>query len=82
MVRWRGLDKINVHRVYNLQFFSGHRPHVYDSWNITKQRKIENTMQCLSIKFPPLWYGSSFFLKIIYYYAFNTKQMQKNTFFE
>ncbi len=27
-------------------------------------------------------YGNDFFLKIKYYYAFITKQMQKNTFFE
>jgi len=32
------------------------RLHVYDSWNITKQKK--KIMQCLSIKSPPLWYGS------------------------
>jgi hypothetical protein len=24
MVRWGGLNKINVQKVYNLQFFSGH----------------------------------------------------------
>jgi hypothetical protein len=29
-------------------------------------------------KVPPLWCGSGFFLKIRYYYAFVTKQMQKN----
>jgi hypothetical protein len=52
------------------------RPHVYDSWNITKQKKIEKIMQCPFKKSPPLWYGSGFFLKIRYYYAFITKQMQ------
>jgi len=25
MVKWRGLDKINVHIVYNLQFFNSHK---------------------------------------------------------
>jgi hypothetical protein len=35
-------------------------PHVYDSWNITKQKKFEKAMQCPSIKSPPLWYGSDF----------------------
>jgi hypothetical protein len=30
-------------------------------------------MQCSSIKSPQLWYGSGFFLKIRYYYAFNIK---------
>ncbi len=45
MVRWRGLDKINVHIVYNnLQFFNGIGLHVCGSWNITKQKKIENVM--------------------------------------
>ncbi len=39
-------------------------------------------MQCPSIKSPPFLYGSGFFLKIQYYYAFIIKQMQKNTFFE
>jgi hypothetical protein len=57
------------------------RPHVYDSWNITKQKKIEKLMQCPSIKSPLIWYGSGFFLKIRYYCAFTTKQMQKKTHF-
>jgi hypothetical protein len=38
MVRWRILDKINVHKIYNLQFFYGHS---YGSWNIIKQKKNE-----------------------------------------
>jgi hypothetical protein len=25
MVRWRGLDKINAHKIYNLQFVNGHK---------------------------------------------------------
>jgi len=53
-------------------------PHVYDSRNITKQKKIEKIMQCPFIKFPPFLYGSDFFLKkdII-------KEMQKkHTLFE
>jgi hypothetical protein len=57
-------------------------PHVYDSWNIIKQKKIEKVMQCPCIKSPTLWYGSGLFFKIKYYYAFITKQMPKNTFFE
>jgi hypothetical protein len=48
-------------------------PHVYDSWSITKQKKIEKIMQFSSIKSPPFLYGSGFFLKIRYYYAFITK---------
>jgi hypothetical protein len=51
------------------------RPHVYDSWNITKQKKIEKIMQCPSIKSPPFWYVNDFFLIIGYYYAFTTTQM-------
>jgi hypothetical protein len=37
-------------------------PHVYDSWNITKEKKIEKIMECPSIKSSPLWYSSGFFL--------------------
>ncbi len=53
-------------------------PHVCDSWNITKQKEIEKIMQCPSIKSSFLWYGSGFFLKWRYYYAFIAKKMQKN----
>jgi hypothetical protein len=49
---------------------------------LPKKKKIKKIMQCPFIKFFPLWYGSGFPLKIGYYYAFITKQMQKNTFFE
>jgi dynactin complex subunit len=82
IVRWGGLDKINVHRIYNLQFSTAIGLHVYDSWNTIKQKKIEKIMQCPFIKSPSFWYGSGFFLKIGYYYAFTTKQMQKNIYFE
>ncbi len=44
-------------------FLTAIGPHVCDSWNITKQKKIEKIMQCPFIKSPPLWYGSGFFLK-------------------
>jgi hypothetical protein len=50
-------------------FLTAIRPHVYDSWNITKQKKIEKIMQFPFIKSPLLWYGSGFSLKIRYYYA-------------
>ncbi len=56
--------------------------HVCDLWNITKQKEIEKIMQCSFIKSPFSLYGNGFFLKGIYYYAFITKKMQKNTFFE
>jgi hypothetical protein len=57
-------------------------PHVFDPWNITKQKQIKKIMQCPFIKSPSFWYGSGIFLKGIYYYEFITKKMQKNTFFE
>jgi hypothetical protein len=50
------------------------RPHVYDSWNVTKQKKIKKLMQCPSIKSTPFLYGSGFVFKIRYYYAFIIKQ--------
>jgi len=50
-------------------------PHVYDSWKITKQKKIEKIMQWPVIKSPPLWYGNGFFFKIKHYYLFITKKM-------
>jgi hypothetical protein len=56
--------------------------HVCDSWNIIKQKEIEKTMQCPSIKSPFLLYGNGFCFKRRYYYAFNIKKMSKNTFFE
>jgi hypothetical protein len=31
MVRWGGLDKMNVHKIYNLQFSMAIGLHVYDS---------------------------------------------------
>jgi hypothetical protein len=65
--------------MYTYNFSATIGLHVYDSWNITKQKKIEKIMQCPSIKSPPLWYGSGFFLKIWYYYAFIIKQMQIKT---
>jgi len=58
------------------------RPHVCGSWNITKQNKIEKMIQRPFIKSPRLWYGSGFFLKRRYYYAFIAEQMQEDTFFE
>jgi len=81
MVKWRGLDNINVIKYITYSFSKAIGPHVYDSWNITKQKKIERIMQCPFIKSFPLWYGGDFFPKKRYYYAFITKKMQKNTFF-
>jgi len=39
-------------------------------------------MQCPSIKSPPLWYGSGFFLKQRYYYAFIVQKCKTHKFFE
>jgi len=64
------------------KFSMAMRPHVCDSWNITKQKEIEKIMQWPSIKSPSLWYGNGFFLKGKYYCAFTSKKMFKNTFFE
>jgi len=57
------------------------RLHVYDSWNVTKQKKIEKIMQCPFIKSPHFLYGSGYFSKKRYYYAFITKQMKKKHIF-
>ncbi len=76
------MNKINVHKIYNLQFSVAIGPHVCDSWNIANQKEIEKIMQWPSIKSPPLWYDNGFLLKGRYYYAFIPKKMQKNTFFE
>jgi hypothetical protein len=43
---------------YNFSMAIG--PHVYVSWNITKQKKVEKIMQCPSIKSPHVWYGGGF----------------------
>jgi hypothetical protein len=56
--------------IYSFSMAIGH--HVCDSWNITKQKKIEKIMQWSSIKSSLLWRGSGFFLKGGYYYAFTT----------
>jgi hypothetical protein len=62
--------------IYN--FSVGIGLHVYDSWNISKQKKIEKLMQCPSIKSPPLWYGSGFSPKnkilLCIYYLTNEKK--------
>jgi hypothetical protein len=62
-------------------FLAAIRPHVYDSWNITKQKKFEKIMQRPSKKSLLFLYGSGFFLKIRYYYAFIIKQMKKKHIF-
>jgi hypothetical protein len=44
MVKWKGLDKINVHKYITYSFSTTIGPHVYAPWNITKQKKIEKIM--------------------------------------
>jgi hypothetical protein len=61
-------------------FSTAIRPHVCDSWNITKDNKIEKIIQCPSIKSPPFWYGSGFFKKYIYYYALIVQKCNKHIF--
>jgi hypothetical protein len=63
-------------------FSTAIRFHVYDSWNITKQKEIEKIIQCPFINSFFFWYGNGFFLKGKYYYAFSFKKMKNNTFFE
>jgi hypothetical protein len=56
MVRsWGGLDKIMYTKYITYNFWTAIGPHVYDSWNIIKQKKFEKIIQCPSIKSPPLW---------------------------
>ncbi len=51
--------------------------HVCGSWNITKQKKIEKIIQCPFMKSLLLWYGSGFFLKKSYCYAFIAQKCKK-----
>ncbi len=48
---------------------------------LSKKKENWKKMQFPSIKSPPLWWSSGFFLRIGYYYAFITEQMQKKTHF-
>jgi hypothetical protein len=57
IVRWRGLVKINVYRVYNLQVFDDHI-RFHETLLNKKNWKI---MKCPSIKSPPLSYGNDLF---------------------
>ncbi len=64
IVRWRGLDKINVHKIYNIHFFNDHKVSCLWFMNITI-KKIEKIMLCPLIKFPSLWYDIFFFFNLI-----------------
>ncbi len=68
IVRWRVLDQINVLWKYiTYNFFTTIGPHVCGSWNITKQKINEKIMECPSINYLHVLYGSGFFffLKLI-----------------
>jgi hypothetical protein len=63
MVRWRGLDKINVLWKYiNYNFFYCHRAPCLWFMKHYQTKEKWKIMQYPSIKYPPLWYGSGFFL--------------------
>ncbi len=59
---------------YNFSVAIG--PHIYDSWNITKQKKFENLMQCPSIKSPLLWNDSFFFFFKHFFNGISSKNFQ------
>jgi hypothetical protein len=48
---------------------------------LPNKKKFEKILQCPFMKFPSLWYGSNFFLKIRYYYAFILEHMEKKHIF-
>jgi hypothetical protein len=79
MARWKGLDKINVHKVYNLQIFNGHRAWMFVVHEtLPNKRKLKKKCNAIqSIKSPPLWYGSGYFLFKKCYYEFITKNAKK-----
>jgi len=80
-IKWGGLNKINVHRVYNLQFFNNHKDSCLWFMKHYQTKEIEKIMQCPYIKYAPLWYGSDFFLKWRYYHAFIVFKKWKKTLF-
>jgi hypothetical protein len=53
MVRWKDLDKINVHKVYNIHIFNGHKTSCL--WFIThyQTKKNEKIIQCPHLKSSP-----------------------------
>jgi hypothetical protein len=53
MVRWRDLDKINVHKVYNVHIFNNHETSCL--WFIThyQTKKNEKIIQCPPLKSSP-----------------------------
>jgi hypothetical protein len=82
IVRWNEWIKLMYIQCKNYNFSTAIGFHVCGSWNITKKNKIEKIMQCPSIKSPLLWYGSVFFLKRRYYYAFIIQKWKNYTIFQ
>jgi len=80
MIGWKGLNKINVYKIYNIQFLNGHGASCLWFMKHYQQNKIEKIMYCPSINSPPLWYGNGFF-QFFKNYAFIIKQMQKKHIF-
>jgi hypothetical protein len=62
-IKWRSFDKINVFRVYNLQFFNNN--HASCLWFMKHYQRKENWKNdAMPIyKFPTIWYGNGFFPK-------------------
>jgi hypothetical protein len=60
MVRWRKLDKINLHKIYNIYFFNGHKAsYLWFMKQYQIKEKWENNI-ILSYKI-----SSNFFLKVM-----------------
>jgi hypothetical protein len=58
MARLKWLDKINVHREYNLHFFDSHKASCLRFMKIYQGKENWEILQCPPIKSPPLSYGS------------------------
>jgi hypothetical protein len=63
MVRWKILDKLMYIKYIIDKILMAIGPHVFYSWNITKQTKTEKMIQCSFVKSPPFSYGNFFSFK-------------------
>ncbi len=83
MVRWRKLDKINVHKVYNVHLFNGHRASCLCSVTHyqTKEKWKNNTIHTYKIFSFFVFQGNGFFPQIRVIMHLLLKKC-KNTFFE
>jgi hypothetical protein len=79
MVKWRKIDKL-MYIKYIIEFFlMAIGPHVFYSWNITKQMKTEKMIQCSFVKSPLLSYGNVFSFNF-FFHEFIIKNAQKTHF--